>query len=125
MSAGRPTKYDPAFADQARQYCLLGATNERLAGFFGVDISTLERWIAAHDEFRGAIKEGREGADIQVANSLYGKALSGDTTACIFWLKNRQKLSWRDKHDVEHTGADGKPLPTEFTIKFVEVKGGS
>jgi len=27
-----------------------------------------------------------------------------DTTAQIFWLKNRQPHRWRDKHDVEHTG---------------------
>lgn len=28
-----------------------------------------------------------------------------DTTAAIFWLKNRQKLNWRDKHEVEHSGS--------------------
>jgi hypothetical protein len=27
-----------------------------------------------------------------------------DTTAAIFWLKNRQKAHWRDKHEVEHSG---------------------
>ena len=29
-----------------------------------------------------------------------------DTTACIFWLKNRQREHWRDKteHDVTVTG---------------------
>lgn len=26
----------------------------------------------------------------------------GDTTAQIFWLKNRQPERWRDKHEVEH-----------------------
>ncbi len=25
-----------------------------------------------------------------------------DTTACIFWLKNRRKEDWRDKHEVDH-----------------------
>ena len=27
-----------------------------------------------------------------------------DTTACIFWLKNRQKAAWRDRQEVEHSG---------------------
>lgn len=27
-----------------------------------------------------------------------------DTTAAIFWLKNRQPKNWRDKQDIEHTG---------------------
>lgn len=26
-----------------------------------------------------------------------------DTTAAIFWLKNRRKEEWRDKHEVHHT----------------------
>ncbi len=24
-----------------------------------------------------------------------------DTTACIFWLKNRQRDKWRDRQDIE------------------------
>lgn len=27
-----------------------------------------------------------------------------DTTAAIFWLKNRRPDLWRDKHDLEHSG---------------------
>ncbi|MEB7723398.1 transposase [Mammaliicoccus fleurettii] len=27
-----------------------------------------------------------------------------DTTAMIFWLKNRKPTEWRDKRDVEHSG---------------------
>lgn len=49
----RPTKYKAEYAEQARKLCLLGATNEELAAFFEVGITTLERWIKAHKEFRG------------------------------------------------------------------------
>ena len=28
-----------------------------------------------------------------------------DTTACIFWLKNRQKDKWRDKQEIEINGS--------------------
>ncbi len=31
------------------------------------------------------------------------KELAGDTTAMIFWLKNRQPQSWRDKQEIDHT----------------------
>jgi hypothetical protein len=27
-----------------------------------------------------------------------------DTTAAIFWLKNRRREEWRDKQEVEHSG---------------------
>lgn len=33
-----------------------------------------------------------------------------DNTSMIFWLKNRQKASWRDRQEV--TGADGGPIET-------------
>jgi hypothetical protein len=39
-----------------------------------------------------------------------------DTTACIFWLKNRRSDAWRDKHDVEHAGKNGGPLTV--TVRF-------
>lgn len=32
------------------------------------------------------------------------KEVQPDTTAQIFWLKNRKPLEWRDKQDVEHSG---------------------
>jgi hypothetical protein len=33
-----------------------------------------------------------------------------DVTACIFWLKNRQRETWRDVHKTEVTGPNGKPI---------------
>ncbi len=38
-----------------------------------------------------------------------------DTTACIFWLKNRQRDRWRDKQDHEHTGKDGGPIRMDLS----------
>ena len=72
---GRPTAYRPEYAKQVHALCLLGATNADLARIFGVGITTVDRWIAAHDEFRGALKSGRDEADAQVAKSLYRRAL--------------------------------------------------
>ncbi|GAB7207355.1 hypothetical protein OS21_38510 [Dickeya oryzae] len=34
-----------------------------------------------------------------------------DTTAAIFWLKNRQPKIWRDKQDINHTSDDGSMTP--------------
>ena len=43
------------------------------------------------------LKRGKEVVDYQVENALLNKALGGDTTAQIFWLKNRRPDKWRDK----------------------------
>lgn len=37
-----------------------------------------------------------------------------DTTACIFWLKNRRPDLWRDKQEHQHSGADGGPVAIQI-----------
>lgn len=137
---GRPTAYREEYADQAFKLCLLGATNADLARFFAVAPSTIDRWIATEPDFSGALKAGKEEADARVAKSLYRRALGyshravkivadaktgaehtvpyterypPDTTAAIFWLKNRRPDLWRDRQSHEHTGKDGGPIATE------------
>lgn len=83
--------------------------------------------MSEHEAFRGAIKAERAVADDRVERSLYQRALGyerdavkvflpagsekpiyafykehvpPDTTAMIFWLKNRRPAEWRDKHEV-------------------------
>ena len=43
--------------------------------------------------------------DFQVENALLSSALEGNTTAQIFWLKNRRPDKWRDKQK-EDTNAE-------------------
>ena len=112
---GRPSKYLPEYEDQAFKFCLLGCDNRRLAELFDVALPTLEGWIANIPEFSLSLKKGRDWADSEIAASLYrkargykdeeGKYWPPDTTAQIFWLKNRQAYHWRDKQEVEHSGA--------------------
>lgn len=125
----RPTKYQEAYAEQARKLCLLGHTDAELAEFFEVHESTINQWKLDYPEFSESIKKGKEFADGNVADRLYQRAMGfiapdvdirvienqivetplekyypPDTTAAIFWLKNRQKNKWRDKQEVEHSG---------------------
>lgn len=125
--AGRPTKYRPEFCEQASKLCKLGATDRELADFFGVKEWTINRWKAEYPEFSHALKLAKEESDNRVEQSLYRRALGyshdavkilltkdgdvyreeyvehypPDTTACIFWLKNRRPDAWRDKIDVD------------------------
>lgn len=129
---GRPSKYKPEFAAQAEKLCKLGATDIELADFFGVEVRTFYRWMAEYDEFCQSVKASKEIADERVKRSLYERAtgyerdetdirvIEGrivqtqirkfyppDTTACIFWLKNRMKDEFRDKIETEHSGDVG------------------
>lgn len=100
----RPSSYKPEYAEKAMEFCLLGATDKEMADIFGVSEQTLNTWKKEHPEFLESLKEGKEMADGKVARALYLQAIEGNTTAAIFWLKNRRKNHWRDKQEVEHSG---------------------
>lgn len=131
---GRPTLFRDEFVEQAAKLCALGATDDEIAGFFGIHRATLYRWKLDRPDFCDAIKNAKEIADERVERSLYQKAtgynvteqqavkvkvdqykeevevvdvekhIAADTTAAIFWLKNRRSANWRDKQEVEHSG---------------------
>ena len=75
---GRPSSYSPDLCELAHNYCLLGATNDELAAFFGVSPRTIDNWIAVHPEFEAAVKDGRVIADARVARGLYTRAIGYD-----------------------------------------------
>lgn len=125
---GRPSLYKPEFAELARKFCCLGATDADLAKFFEVNVDTIHEWKKVHSGFSDSIKAGKEQADSEVASKLFHRATGyehpeddirtvsmgdgagseivitptvkrypPDTTAAIFWLKNRRPDLWRDK----------------------------
>lgn len=139
---GRPTKYKDEYAELAYKLTLLGHTDKELALFFEVDESTINNWKHEYPEFFKSIKKGKEASDIEVVMALRKRALGyqyeevrteeseqgvrstvttkevvPDTTAQIFWLKNRQPKMWRDKQDIEHSGdikVETRPLKDIF-----------
>lgn len=133
---GRPSSYRPEFAEQAYNYCLLGATDIQLAEFFEVSEVTLNAWKKEFPEFLKSLKEGKELADAKVAQALFHRATGyshpevdikmyeghviktdlvkhypPDTGAAMAWLKNRQGGLWRDKQEVDHKSTDGTMTP--------------
>lgn len=51
------------------------------------------------------------------------KEVVPDTTAQIFWLKNRKPDEWRDKKDVEHGGSVNNPFATLSTEQLLKLAG--
>lgn len=132
---GRPTDYRDEYVTQVKKLCLLGATDEEMADFFGVATSTFYLWQEKHENFSEAIKQGKLMADAEVASRLYQRAMGyehqavkifqfqgaplevpyteiypPDTQAASLWLRNRQPKKWRDKQDMELTGPNGGPV---------------
>ena len=105
-----------------------------------------------YSEISESLKSNKEIADIAVENALYKRAIgyqytettkeagkvvktvvkevAPDTTAQIFWLKNRQPERWRDKQEVQHSGRiessnPFKDLTTEELRKLIHSSDGS
>ena len=74
-----------------------GLTDEQIARNMGVAYSTFRVWKDKYPAIPAALKTSKEIVDYEVENALLNKALGGDTTAQIFWLKNRRPDKWRDK----------------------------
>lgn len=103
-----------------------GLTNEQIAKNIGINPDTLYTWMKRFPEISESLKKGKEVVDRQVENALLKSALGfhyveemvtnqgevvqvtkyekPNTTAQIFWLKNRKPDAWKDKqeHRVEN-----------------------
>lgn len=78
-----------------------GLTDEQIAKNMGISAKTLWDWKNKHSNICNALKKGKEVVDYEVENALLSSALEGNTTAQIFWLKNRRPDKRRDKQKEE------------------------
>ena len=74
-----------------------GLSNEQMAHNMGINEKTFYEWIKRFPQISKAVKKGKEVIDYAVENALLKKAISGDVTAMIFWLKNRKPKQWNEK----------------------------
>lgn len=53
---------------------------------------------------RELVYDDDEQKDVLSVTKVITKEVAPDTTAQIFWLKNRKPNEWRDRKDIEHSG---------------------
>lgn len=133
----RPSSFKPEYVEQAKKLAaVLGATDVEIAAFFGVSDRTIYRWKLEQPAFAKALSIGKVPANKRVERSLYQRAVGysheseevfctggkvtrvktikhypPDTSACIFYLCNRDPGNWKQKNQTEHTGPNGGPIP--------------
>jgi transcriptional regulator with XRE-family HTH domain len=92
-----------------------GLTDEQIAHNMGVNPRTLERWKKDHSQICRALKIGREQANFIVESELFKKAVKGNTTAMIFFLKN----NWRDKYNDSQLSPEEREQAKARTRKLL------
>lgn len=131
---GRPSKYEGIDLTLLGKLARAGLTDKQMSAILEISEETFNQY-KKNQEFSESLKEGKTVADGKVVQALFERATGyshpedrifcekgvvtvvptikhhpPDTTACIFWLKNRDRGNWRDKVDHGLEGKDGEPL---------------
>lgn len=137
MAKGKYQKWlEPEGLLQIEGWARDGLTDEQIAINLKIGVRTLYEWQQRYPQISQSLKKGKEVVDRQVENALLKRALGytydevttedgvetkrvtkevmPDTTAQIFWLKNRRPDLWRDKQNIEVS------KPIDDTIKELE-----
>jgi hypothetical protein len=131
-----PSKYTADMPHRIFTMACLGLTVEQMADSTGVGVSTLKHWITNRQEVRESYERGRYDHDFGMEMVLRQKAMgyeyeetkhySGvdslgrewsrsvtqtvkvppDTTALIFWHKNRNPARWKDSYNHQNTSTN-------------------
>ena len=120
-----------------------GLTNDQIAENMGINRSTLYKWAKTSSDINNALKVNKEIADRNVENALYKSArgyqytevtrerdetgamvvtkevvkeVKPNTTAQIYWLKNRLPQLWRDHPELGTDAADNPILASLISL---------
>lgn len=132
MAGGRPSKYHTHVEPKLlliSAWARDGLTDADMCKNLDIGKDAFIEYKKTYLELSDALKRNKEEADIIIENELYEKAkgkvmllnkvkvlndgtlipyqeetyIPGDTTAQIFWLKNRKPKAWRDRQEIDNT----------------------
>lgn len=102
---GRPTDYRPEYGREIINLMATGLSLTAAAADLGFHRQRVYEWEQAHHEFADAIKTARAKRVLSLERELLSATEGPRVTARIFALKNASPDEWRDKHEVENSGA--------------------
>jgi hypothetical protein len=104
MSGGRPaikrSGTKAALVEAMAQY---GVPQDEIAAKIGMSVDTMVKL------YKQELITGRTNANVKVGKRLFDKAMSGDTTALIFWAKTR--MGWREIQKIDLSSSDRTMSP--------------
>jgi len=88
--------------EQVKNLASRGLGTTQIARAMGVSWNTIDRNRKRSVDFEDAIKRGKAKGLAQVTNSLFTSATDGNVTAQIFYLKNQDAKTWKDRVENVH-----------------------
>lgn len=86
-------------------------TMEQIADYFGICRKTFHTICQRQPDVFTHYKKGRSRIITNIGKSLINKALAGDVTSMIFYLKTQ--AGWKETSVNEITGVDGEAIKVE------------
>ena len=121
MATGRPKfEITPEVLEKTKKLAGQGLTKEQIARCLGIGRTKLFNMQKDDADFMNAIKEGQAAGIEEISNALFDNAKDGNTTAQIFYLKNRAPDEWKDRREVATEDLDKKKL-VEMTDEELEI----
>lgn len=131
---------------RVESWARMGLTNEQIAKNIGINADTFYTWLKKYPEISESIKKGKAPIDFEVENTLFKRAIGyeyeevetiieeidgkqrkrikkikkvalPETSAMIFWLKNRKPEQWRKLNPVVEAKLNAE---TEKLLKEAE-----
>lgn len=134
-AGGRKSKYNDEILERVKAYARDGLTEKEMCAKLRISQSTFTEWKTKFPALSAALKESKEVVDNLVVGALLKRALGfeydeiheidapeghtsktirkmvvPDTTAQIFWLKNRRPDLWRENKDTGAPDGSAKEL---------------
>lgn len=97
-------KVTKAMINKVEKLAAQGLTLEQIAHCLGMSYNCLNEKKKAYSELNDAHKRGKAAGIQKITNKLFNKALTGDNTAMIFYLKCRDREAWNENKQ-ENSGA--------------------
>ena len=88
--------------EQVENLASRGLGTTQIARALGVSWDTIDRNRKRSADFEDALKRGQARGLAQVTNSLFTSATDGNVTAQIFYLKNQDPKTWKDRVENVH-----------------------
>ena len=88
--------------EQVENLASRGLGTTQIARALGVSWNTIDRNRKRSVDFEDAIKRGTARGLAQVTNALFTSANDGNVTAQIFYLKNQDPKTWKDRQETVH-----------------------
>lgn len=123
---GQPTKYDPAYCDQAIEFGRLGYSREMIAAEFKVSWNTLLNWMDAHEEFLEAMEQAKMLEMVYFEKTALAHMVEQPQGAKLntsLWSRSmaaRFPNKYRENSKVEVTGKDDKAIQVDVVHDFAQ-----